>query len=243
VESLVDASDEKLARLRWDPQAQAALDRLRASSEDVSTDRIPPRVLAELVSELLKRAKLPLDRERQKELDRLADEWTERSKRELEELGEDALALERELTAIATTDAFLEEALELFDDRQREQIDAWTPAQDEWPPILSPLTGAPITRSSAADAEARQSGLSKSLARKFRLDPEVGDRLAAAYFDRLREPLRTTPRRDDIVEHAVVFGEAQLELFHDLLELPELDAAARRRIETRRHWWVPQHSE
>ncbi|MEM7235329.1 MAG: hypothetical protein AAF517_24345, partial [Planctomycetota bacterium] len=245
IEALVEAGEEKLARVRWDPKTQAALDRLRATSDDVATDRLPPQVLAELLSELLERAKLPLERERRQELDRLAEKWAERSKRELEELGEDALALERELTAIATTDAFLEESLELLDERQRDQIDAWTPVQDEWPPILSPLTGAPIARNSvnARDSDVLRNRLSRDLARDFGLDPETGDRVAAAYFERIREPLRATPRREDVVEQAIEFGEAKLELLHDLLDLPNLDDAARRRIETRRHWWVPQHSE
>ena len=240
VESLVDANEDKLARLRWDPKAQAVLQRLRATSNDLATDRLPPHVLAELLSKLLERAKLPLDVERQRELDRVAAEWTERSSRELDELGDDALALERELAAIVMTDAFLEAAYELLDARQREQIDAWTPDRHEWPPILSPLTGAPVVRIRPEDGDVLRERLSRDLARDFGLDPETGDRLAAAFFDRIRAPMQATPPREEIVEHVVEFGEANLELFLDLLELPQLDAAAHRRIETRRHWWAPR---
>ena len=58
-------------------------------------DGLPPGVLADLLSKLLERANLPLTEAQRAELKQLATDWETHVDRQLADLGDDALALER----------------------------------------------------------------------------------------------------------------------------------------------------
>ena len=243
VESLANATPEEIAQLPWDRRARAALDKLRGSgSESYPVDSgLPPSVLGDLLSNLLDRASSPLTEAQSAELEQLTAEWEEQIERQLADLGDDSLALERELSVISATDDFLEEMAALLDEQQSTRLESWTPETLEWPPFLSPLTGAPIARREIRSDELPgiRDDLSRSLARDLGLDPEDGDYYAAklvAEVERLLEPPR---HRDDIIEWIVALGDAQAQIYRELLTHPAVDAAARRRLLARRHWLVP----
>ena len=242
VESLANATPEEIARFPWDRHVRAALDKLRASgAESYAVDSLPPGVLADLLSKLLERANLPLTEAQHAELEQLATDWETHIDRQLADLGDDALALERELSVVAATDDFLEEVTALLDDRQMIQLDSWTPETLEWPPMLSPLTGVPIARRELRREEipGLRDGLSRSLARDFGLDPDDGDRYAAKLLADIERLLYPPSHQSEIVERAVALGEAQARLYRELLAHPAIDAAALRRLQARRHWLVP----
>ena len=243
VESLANATPEEIARFPWDRHVRAALDKLRASGAGAHPvdSSLPPGVLADLLSKLLERANLPLTEAQHAELEQLATDWETHIDRQLADLGDDALALERELSVVSATDDFLEEVTALLDGLQMTQLDSWTPETLEWPPLLSPLTSAPIARREFKIEEipGLRDDLSRSLARDFGLDPEDGDRYAANFLADVERLLALPSHRSEIVERAVALGEAQARLYRQLLAHPAIDAAARRRIQARRRWLVP----
>ena len=243
IESFKDATPEEIARLKWDRRVRAVLDRLRASAPGVYPvdSGLPPAVLAELTAALLERARLSLSEEQRAELAALAAERQSDIDRRLADLGDDALALERELCVVHAIDEFLEAASGLLDERQLRHLDSSAPEMLEWPPILSPLTGAPVTWRELETHElpALRESLSRELAREFGLDPHVADGYAARFVTDFGRLLRSPPRRGDIVERIVAFGEAQARVFREILAHPALDEAARRRIRAGRSWVAP----
>lgn len=243
VEALANATPDEIARLPWDRRVRAALDKLRTSgAATLPVDSgLPPGLLADLVSTLLARADLSLTEAQQAELKQLAADREIQIDRQLADLGNDALAIERELSAVSSTDDFLEEVSALLDDRQLTQLDAWTPRTLEWPPILSPLTSAPIARREIRSEEIPElrDDLSRSLARELGLDPEDADHYAAKLLTEIEPLLEPPTQRGELVEWVVALGDAQARLYRELLEHPAVEDAARRRLQARRQWLVP----
>ena len=243
VESLANATPAEIAQLPWDRRARAALDKLRGSgAESYPVDSgLPPSVLGDLLSNLLDRVSLPLTETQRAELEQLTAAWEKQIDRRLADLGDDTLALERELSVVSATDDFLEEMAALLDERQLTQLESWTPETLEWPPILSPLTGAPIAwrEFRSEDLPGIRDDLSRSLARDLGLDPEDGDHYAARFVAEVERLLEPPSHRDEIVEWIVALGDAQAQIYRELLTHPAVDAAARRRLQAKRHWLVP----
>lgn len=234
------ASD--LTGLSWNRDVIAALGKARGIGTAVSglSAGLPPDSALALIEVLLEREGLGLNGAQVEQAVAHVREHETRLERELGRLARGGSALERELVAVTILDDLLEELAAVLDDEQLARIDARTPEGLEWPPILSPLTGAEVRfRELPSDGlDSMRPGLARELAREFGLEPADADRRAADFLDRAAALARQEPETDERVERAVAFGKLQLEFQEDLLELPGLEEAARQKLLTSRSWNV-----
>ncbi len=242
IEKNKSASIEDLSRFKVKPKMRSLYDKLQAKGEHRGVESgLPPKILIDVLQSLLKNAGLQFNKHQRLGSGFIVRAYEEKIAKSLQDLGSNTIQLERELEVISLTDDFLEEILHILSDQQVEKLDSLSSEFSEWPLFLSPLTNAPVSRREITLEKLPevQQGFSRELAREFGLDPEDADHYAAELFEGIQASLMFPQKREDIVEHHVSMGEAQIKMLRSLMKHPAIDEQKRKKILSTRYWVVP----
>ncbi len=238
------SSLENLRRLSSDRAFANARETVRGKFPTVEPDGrgelTHPAVVTALIEALLENAGVPLDEEQWKAAEELVADYTD-ALADVQNLhGANTPKFEKVIDEVGLKQDFLDALSEGLSEPQRTALRNVSPAGEDFPAIASPLVMADfeIHEVPTDSLDELRAGFASELADDFEISLESAAVLNERYFAAIAPLLRNGGESWSTIDRALLAGRAQIELFRPILELPDLDDRARRKIVERLRWLV-----